>query len=173
MRLPRPIVLLGLLPVVARGVQQPPVVKQAGNQLEYTADAAGNRLPDFSHAGYGGGGVPLPGGAGRGLVAPKKGEAGTRIQAAIDYVSGLAPDAQGMRGAVQLAAGRYEIAGQLRISASGVVLRGAEGTVLVATGTDRRALVSVSGRAPAAGDFRYKVSDAYVPVGATSLHVAA
>src|SRR4051812_3868475 len=109
MRLPRSIVLLGLLPLVALAVQQPPVVKPAGSQLEYTADAAGNRLPDFSHAGYGGGGVALPDVPARVLVSPMGGDAGARIQAAIDYVCGLAPDAQGIRGAVQLAAGRYEI----------------------------------------------------------------
>jgi len=29
-------------------------------KLVYTADEQGNTIPDFSHAGYGGGGVPIP-----------------------------------------------------------------------------------------------------------------
>ena len=165
-----------LLPVAAFALQRPPVVKATKDgALEYTADAAGNRLPDFSSAGYGGGGVPLPEVPARVLVTPVAGDSGARIQAAINFVSGLKPDAQGLRGAVQLAAGRYEIAGQLKITASGVVLRGAgagkDGTVLVATGTDRRALVQLRGApAPQAGG-AVAITDAFVPVGAVELHV--
>ena len=122
----------------------PPVKTDAAGGLVYEADAAGNRVPDFSHAGYGGGGVAPPDVPARVFVAPADGDDGARIQAAIDQVGRLAPDAAGLRGAVLLATGRYEIAGQLKITAAGVVLRGSgageDGTVLVATGTGRRAL---------------------------------
>lgn len=166
-----------LVPAVVLAVQRPPVVSQKGANaaLTYTADSAGNRLPDFSCAGYGGGGVPLPDVPARVLVAPVTGDAGPRLQAAIDFVAGLAPDAHGIRGAVQLAAGRYEIAGQLRISSGGVVLRGAgagpDGTVLVATGTDRRPLILIAGQAGGTVGPSHAVADAYVPVGATALRV--
>ena len=155
----------------------PPVKMDASGQFTYETDAAGNRVPDFSHAGYGGGGVPLPEAPARLLVQPGEGEDGARIQAALDQVSALAPDGGGLRGAVLLAPGRYEIAGQLKIAAAGVVLRGSgageDGTVLVATGTGRRTLIEVAGRdAPRPlGEPRPVVGE-LVPVGASSLHLA-
>ena len=155
----------------------PPVSADASGALVYQADAAGNRVPDFSHAGYGGGGVPLPDLQARLRVEPGPGDDGARIQAALDQVSALAPDAAGLRGAVLLAPGRYEIDGQLTITASGVVLRGSgageDGTVLVATGTGRRALIEVAGRdgRRSLGEL-IAVDDAIVPVGSMSLRVA-
>jgi hypothetical protein len=172
------ITLLALLPaVVLQAVQVPPVVKTGSDgKLEYVTDPVGNRVPDFSHAGFGGGGVPLPEVSAKVTVMPVEGDDGARIQAAIDFVSGLAPDAAGLRGAVQLAAGRFEIAGQLKITTSGVVLRGAgageKGTVLVATGTDRRALIEIAGKDQwrALGEPAAIIED--VPVGATRVRVA-
>eukprot|EP00903_Cladosiphon_okamuranus_P000212 g212.t1 len=49
---------------------------------------------------------------------------GVLITMAIDSVSTLAADANGIRGAILLEAGVYEIHGTLQITASGVVLRG-------------------------------------------------
>jgi hypothetical protein len=110
-------------------------------RLVYETDPRGNRIPDFSHAGYRGGGVPIPDVPVRVTVAPSNGDEGARIQAAIDYVSGLPPNADGLRGAVLLGRGRFEVAGSLVLRASGVVLRGhgdgADGTVLVATGNSQ------------------------------------
>src|SRR5262245_20813304 len=111
--------------------------------------AADRSLPDFSHCGYGGGGVAIPHAPVSLVVAPGKGDNGPRIQAALDSVARLPADAQGVRGAVLLLAGRHEVAGCLRITAGGVVLRGQgagpDGTVLVARGTDRRTLIQVAG----------------------------
>lgn len=166
------------LPAALLGVQRPPVVSQKhpGSPIVYKADAQGDRVPDFSEAGYGGGGVALPDVPSRVRVNPVSGDAGARIQAAIDYVSSLPADAHGIRGAVELAAGRFEIAGQLRISTSGVVLRGAgsgpDGTVLVATGTRRRALVWIHGSASRVESKATRVTDERVPVGATTVDVA-
>jgi hypothetical protein len=145
--------------------------------LDYEADRRGNRIPDFSHCGYQGGGVPIPDVPVRVVVAPAKGDSGSRIQAALDYVARLPADAHGVRGAVLLQAGRHEIADSLRITTGGVVLRGqgqgADGTVLVATGTDRRTLIRIAGKS----DLRlvskepYPVADNYVPVGARRLRL--
>ncbi|MGD9633991.1 MAG: DUF6298 domain-containing protein, partial [Pirellulales bacterium] len=107
-------------------------------------------------------------------VAPGEGDDTARIQAAIDEVASRQLDENGFRGAVELAAGEFHVAGQLRIAASGIVLRGAGagegGTTIVATGPDRRTLLRVSGQ----NDRRfegapYKIVDDYVPVGATKL----
>jgi hypothetical protein len=147
-------------------------------KLVYDADEKGNRVPDFSHCGYRGGGVALPAVPVRVVVPPTKGDNGPRIQAAIDYVSGLPADADGIRGAVLLAAGRHEVAGGLRLTAGGVVLRGQGqapgGTVLVAIGTDRCTLVCVTGKADrqVVSKTPYAVADRYVPVGACSLRLA-
>jgi hypothetical protein len=96
------------------------------------------------------------------------GDNGLRIRAALDYVAGLKPDENGFRGAVLLLGGRHEVAGALRLATSGVVLRGqGEGTVLVATGTDRRAVIQIRGRADRSTDEKARrITDRYVPVGA-------
>ena len=46
----------------APALARPAISVRAGadGQLTYTPDAAGNRVIDFSHAGYGGGGEPIP-----------------------------------------------------------------------------------------------------------------
>ncbi len=162
----------------------------ADGRLHYSSDAQGNRVVDFSHAGYGGGGVRLPDVPARIVVGPGGGRDGTRIQAAIDLVSSMTPDASGFRGAVLLETGRYTIDRDLRIAASGVVLRGSgpgeAGTVLTAAGTSRRSLIVVSGNdvppgsmgvmtgAEAVETFGHPrpVVDPYVPAGATEVTVA-
>jgi len=140
----------------------------------------GDRIPDFSHCGYNGGGVPLPDVAARVTLAPRPGatDERPRIQAALDDVAKLPPGKDGFRGAVLLKRGRYPVGGTLRIGASGVVLRGEgdgeDDTVLVATGRTDHRLIEVrgaSGVRPAPGGAR-RVTNAYVPVGATTLNVA-
>jgi hypothetical protein len=143
----------------------------ADGRLAYDADARGDRVPDFSHAGYGGG-AAIPDVPVKVVVPPGPGDAGPRIRAAIDHVSNLPPAADGTRGAVLLLAGRHEVGGQLRIGASGVVLRGqGPDTALVATGTDRRTVVRIRGEADQAPEAPRPVADDYVPVGASTLRL--
>jgi hypothetical protein len=79
----------------------------------------------------------------------------------------MKPDASDIRGAVLLLNGRHEVAGQLRITASGIVLRGQNGATLVATGTERRALIEIRGNAGLKfTDSKPRpIVDPYVPVG--------
>ncbi|HRP06839.1 MAG TPA: hypothetical protein PLV87_18130, partial [Opitutaceae bacterium] len=154
----------------------PPVVLGKDGALEYVRAANGDVLPDYSHAGYRGGGVRFPDLFARVRVAPVEGDDGARIQAAIDLVSKLPLDKKGVRGAVQLEAGRYEIEGNIRLSASGVVLRGAgsgeRGTTLVAAGSDRRALIVVSGAEEGRlGRPLFAVADDHVPVGSRRMRL--
>ena len=157
--------------------EAPSVLPDKQGRLAYQLDRRGNRVPDFSSCGYRRGAVAIPDVPVRVVVSPGKGDNGPRIQAAIDYVSGLPADAEGVRGAVLLLAGRHEIAGGLHITTAGVVLRGQGeapgGTVLVATGTDRRTLLRVAGRADRqiVSEAPYGVADAYVPIGATRLRL--
>jgi hypothetical protein len=155
----------------------PPVISTTASGLHYDADEHGNRVPDFSTCGYAGGDREIPIAPVRVTVAPTKSDETARIQSAIDYVAGLAADTNGIRGAVLLLQGRHEISGGLLITNSGVVLRGQgageDGTILVATGLDRRTLIRVFGgdNYAAHTSASWQIADDYVPVGATSFHL--
>jgi len=138
-----------------------------------------HRLPDFSFAGYKGGGVSIPTAAAAVTVSPQAGDNRASIQAAIDKVSALPPGADGLRGAVLLKAGTYQVSDTLYIKASGVVLRGAgqgpSGTVLVATRKAQHDLIVVQGAGSGFGEVantRTDITTSYVPVGAVSFEVA-
>ncbi|MBD2847449.1 carbohydrate-binding protein [Paenibacillus sp. IB182496] len=106
---------------------------------------AGNRLIDYSHAGYGGGGTAIPDIAVMQQLEPAPGDNAARIQEAIDDVSALAPDGNGFRGAVLLKRGVYEVSRSLHLHTDGVVLRGegqgSDGTVLRFTSERQQNLI--------------------------------
>src|SRR4051812_40997461 len=79
-------------------------------KLIYQPLPTGERIMDFSHAGYMGGGIALPTVAVRKTVEPSGGDDTAVIQAAIDAVAAL-PLEQGFRGAVLLAPGVYPCSG--------------------------------------------------------------
>jgi hypothetical protein len=169
--------ILFTLAAASPSAAQPVVSVQAGpdGRLVYTPGGRGDTVIDFSHAGYMGGGVAIPDVPVKVVVGPGGGAHRQRIQAALDIVSGLQPDANGFRGAVLLEPGEYRIDTQIRVAASGVILRGSGtgdgGTVLVATGTSRRSLVLVGGsgsRIEVEGS-RRSVADAYVAAGAREM----
>ncbi|MDC7684141.1 DUF6298 domain-containing protein [Asticcacaulis sp. BYS171W] len=136
---------------IASGVtaEAPTISAGTDGRLVYAMTTDGQRMIDFSSAGYAGGGVALPLPAPTLLVKPVRGDAGGAIQAAIDLVATRQPDANGIRGVILLAPGEYRIKGQVRIKASGIVLRGSgtgdKGTILIADGHDRRTLIDVAG----------------------------
>ena len=144
-------------------------------------DNAVNTVPDFSMAGYGGGGVAIPTVAVKATVNPARGDDATRIQAAIDQVSALPVDENGFRGAVLLKKGTYQVAGTLNITTSGVVLRGegqAEGgTKIIATGErsqEKRPdliVVSGSGHYQEVKGSSQAITTDYVPVGSRTLTI--
>lgn len=146
-------------------------------RLVYDADDRGNRVPDFSTCGYAGGDRPVPDAPVKIVVAPVAGDETTRIQRAIDYVGGLPADGNGIRGAILLLKGRHEISGGIRMTNSGVILRGQGmnegGTVMVAAGTDRRTLIRILGKNDLStkSNFNWQVADDYVPAGATKFRL--
>src|SRR5687767_1486876 len=71
-------------------------------RLFYPADAYGNRIPDYSHAGYKGGGVPLPTVPVVLTLSPVAGDDTASIQAGVDQVGTLPVQANGYRGTVLL-----------------------------------------------------------------------
>lgn len=105
-----------------RAQQFPLSVKEG--KITYHADKQGNRIPDYSSCGYENSNKPIPDVENRVFVSWQEGDCSARIQQAIDYVSILKPDAQGFRGAVLLDEGTFCLHQPLRLTTSGVVLRG-------------------------------------------------
>jgi len=140
-------------PHYSRYVRPSPIGK-----LIYSTDEQGNRIPDYSYAGYGGGGVSLPNVPVKVVLEPAPGDDTDRIQAALNKVSIMPLDKNNLRGAVLLRAGLYEVKGSLKIAASGVVLRGQgigpDGTTIRATSKEKsewsngwkNCLITVSGK---------------------------
>ncbi|NCU04168.1 MAG: hypothetical protein GXC73_09305, partial [Chitinophagaceae bacterium] len=133
---------------------------------------------DFSRVGYYSGDVSIPDIA----VVKTVSATGTEkdeqiIQSAIDEVSKRPLDKKGFRGAVLLKKGMYVIPNSIRITASGVVLRGEgdspEGTKLFAIAKKQVAVVDVSGSGSITEvkGTRVKLTDEYVPVGSFSFSV--
>ena len=149
-------------------------------KLVYVADSLGNIIPDFSNAGYKGGGVPIPNVAIKETVWPVLGDNSGNIQAAIDRVSALPLDASGFRGTVLLKMGVYNLEKPITIKASGVVLRGEGmsdiGTILVGKIPTERVtggLVNISGNSGVKllEETKRVITDSYVPVGTRSFNV--
>jgi hypothetical protein len=156
-------------------------------KLIYKTTPLGDRIMDFSSAGYMGGGVALPDVPVVRTVKPSGGPDDTAaIQDAIDAVAALSPKS-GFRGAVLLASGSYTCSRTIYLSADGVVLRGSGATgpaasTITMTGTKHCAIVvgrpggrNRSSGTPAAGQddaIATSIADAYVPAGATSFNVA-
>lgn len=139
-----------------------------------------NQVPDFSNAGYRGGGVTLPVLAVADSIAPIEGDNRAHIQAAIDRVAALPQDAAGHRGALLLKAGIYPVEGQLRIRAAGVVLRGEgnglNGTVLIATQKTNHNFLNVQGSGSGYGEVagsKARITSPYVATGVKTFDVAA
>jgi len=184
-----PALAQNLAPTVSR------VYPGAEGRLEYSADDQGNRIHDASHAGFGGGGVPIPYAPVAETLWPVAGDNSAHLQAAIDRVSSLPLDNNGFRGAVLLRAGYYPLATSLQIQASGVVLRGEgmgdTGTILRGQraanadggrggrgrggfGGRQTTLIRIGGVSGAVPNdsSQQAIVDDYVPVGARSVRVA-
>ena len=157
-------------------------------KLAYKTTPTGDRILDFSYAGYMGGGVALPTVPVAKTVHPSAGADDTAtIQAAINEVAAM-PLKDGFRGAVLLAPGIFTCANTIFIPASRVVLRGSgtNATTIQMTGRRHVAIrVGTRGRfrrpevqnddlpetnAVAAG--QTFIADAYVPSGTKTFAVA-
>lgn len=179
LRVTAPLVVLATaLSAHAAARKEAPVISLGPEgRLLYAADAQGNQVPDFSFCGYAGGDQPIPDAPVRVVVAPSQVDSTARIQRALDYVGSLPMGTNGLRGAVLLLKGRYELFGSLRLTNSGVVLRGQgldeKGTVLIAAGLDRRTLIRVAGRNDRTNHLgqTWDIQDDSVPVGASAFHI--
>jgi len=152
-----------------------PIIVERG-KVVYNADTVtGDRVPDFSYCGYKASEEDIPTVPVKMVVPLIKGDATATIQRAIDKIAAMEPDAKGFRGAVLLSKGNYEVAGQLKITVSGIVLRGfgAQGqTTITGKGVDRDGLVRFFGKDDKKVDAEKAITQTYVPVGALSFETA-
>ncbi|MBQ3083170.1 MAG: hypothetical protein IJC47_04445, partial [Alistipes sp.] len=104
-----------------------PAFQATKGKLNYTPDYRGNRLIDYSHAGYKGGGVAMQTPPTKIILEPSADSTGDdteRIQRAIDLIGRATPNAAGFRGTLLLKAGTYRISRPIYIAHSGIVIRG-------------------------------------------------
>jgi hypothetical protein len=113
---------LALAPATLAGAQQadlPPATSRVypgpDGKLVFIADEQGNTIADFSHAGYRGGGAPIPSVPIKETVWPVAGDNTANLQAAVDRVSALPLDTHGFRGVVLIKMGYYKMATPLKI----------------------------------------------------------
>lgn len=151
---------------------QSPLIYKS-DKFVYTPDSLGNRIPDFSYAGYMAGEKAIPNTSPTIVVPTVTDDATSIIQDAIDYVSSLPLNQNGLRGIVLLSTGDYAIKSSLKITTSGVVLRGCGvgKTRLVATGKDRRTLIRLYGTDDRKMGETHLILDDYVPVNAFSVNI--
>jgi hypothetical protein len=167
----------------------------SSGKLTYSKDSKGNRLPDFSHVGYHSGERAIPHVPVKIILEPSQGDDTRRIQKSLDKLGALPTDKAGFRGALLLKRGVYRVDGTLKISHSGIVLRGQgdspEGTVIIAAGYDdpkyQRTLITVAPKSENIAtqilhgyrkeqiklvtNSRQEIVDDYVPVGSHSFNV--
>ncbi len=179
-----PVLAAGQLVTEASGAESEWVYQGPDRKLEYRKTPAGDKIMDFSHAGYMGGGVALPDVPVKKTIRPSGGadDTGT-IQEALDVVSAL-PLVNGFRGAVLLVPGVYTCAKQVSIQADGVVLRGSGagegGSIIRMTGPRHTAVVVSKNRSLTLSSTQAEgfipaatvISTSYVPSGAISIGVA-
>ena len=140
--------------------------------LKYRTTERGDRIVDFSYAGYMGGGVPLPNVTGTKAIKPSGGDDTEAIQTAIDKISAM-PLTGRLRGAVQLAPGIFHCSSTLTIAASGVVLRGSGsgpgGTTIELTGEPHLAF-TIAGKETITDKGRTAhIVQGYVPAGTRTI----
>ncbi|MBV6656045.1 MAG: hypothetical protein KI786_19905 [Mameliella sp.] len=179
------LLLSGLTAFSAKSnAQSSDLVWMDGDGLSYTPFAMEgqtdevNAIPDFSHAGYKGGGVALPQVPVVITLSPSgEGDDTGMIQAAIDEIEAMEPDSNGFRGAVLLLAGCYEV-DQLSIEQSGVVIRGEgqglDGTVLHANLQTKHDFIILRGSGSGfdrISSTRQDITTPYVPLGAYSFDI--
>lgn len=187
-----PVITAATINFSASAAQSQWVYPGPDGKLLYKTTPAGDRIMDFSSAGYMGGGVALPNVPVKRTVTPSgKADDTAVIQAAIDEVAAI-PLQGNFRGAVLLAPGTFICSNTIYVPTNGIVLRGSGsgegGSTIKMYGARHTAIVSGARRerrafrAPideedlpaqgqSSGAGRTFISDAYVPSGSTGFNV--
>jgi hypothetical protein len=161
------------------------VYLNSAGKLEYRLTEKGDRIMDFSYAGYMGGGVAVPDVPVKITVVPSGGDDTDIIQKAINDISAM-PLTGNFRGTVLLAPGVFNISRTITITESGIVLRGSGSGLKGET----RSTIKMSGKpfnaialrrnqgsrtpdveAGATQGVKASLSEGYVPSGASEFNV--
>lgn len=155
----------------------------SNGKLSYQVDQEGNRIPDFSCAGYHYGLRSLPSVPVVMTLWPDKGDQTSLIQSALDAIGRMQPDPIGQKGALLLMPDVYEVWGTIRIRHDGVVLRGsgngsdpARDTMIYARGDSphQRTIIvlGTDNDSPWTWKERIQITEDFVPVGSMAIDVA-
>lgn len=139
-----------------------------------------NIIPDFSYAGYKGGGVKLPFVSTLMELESIDGDNYQQIQSAIHNLEKL-PLKNGFRGAILLKKGVYKVSNTLTINKSGIVIRGEgqgeNGTTLIGTNRKKQAIILIESPKSVSNSLRekketaQKITSSYNPVGSYHLEI--
>lgn len=145
-------------------------------------NSAGDRITDFSSAGYGGGGVPFPNFAVLQTLSPSGGDDSAALQSALDNV-GRQVQSQGLAGGtLLLTKGTFKVSSTISLGYSNVILRGnsssTTGTILnysdapasQAFAVSIGGSASISTKSPTTNI--QSSSSSYIPAGSTLFPVA-
>jgi len=113
-----------VLVTVSAGAQAPSAHLGPDGHLVYAPTPRGDRMADFSYAGYMGGGVALPTVPAAETLTPTGQDDTAALQSALDRTAARAA-AEHKAFALQLAPGAFHLSKAVNITASNVVLRGA------------------------------------------------
>ncbi len=157
----------------------------AKGHLTYNTDANGFVIPDFSYAGYHNGNREIPNVLVVKEISPVSGDNTAHIQSAIDAIGKLNKNELGIRGALLLKAGLYEVSGTLSVKHDGVIIRGegngssaSTSTIIYAKGNspEQRDVIILGNTSQNKWDVKVSnttknITDAVVPVGSMSFSV--
>lgn len=104
-----------------------PALQLVDGHLNYIPDYRGNRVPDYSNAGYKGGGIAIENVPVRIVLEPSadsNSDDTERIQRAVEMLGRTPVEADGFRGAILLKAGTYRISRPILIAQDGIVIKG-------------------------------------------------
>lgn len=113
------------------------------------ADTFGQYIPmDYSTCGYKASETNIPQGKNVVFTQNTSGDCYSRLQKAINYMEILKADKNGLRGTILLGEGVYNISEPLRITSSGIIIRGIDKkkTIIRKTGVDRGAVIYIEGK---------------------------
>lgn len=139
----------------------------------YNKDEMGNRVLDFSYCGYMNSDEDIPLIENVVFVSHQNEDASVIIQQAINHVEKLPLNKNGFRGAVLIDVGEFVLSKPIRISKSGVVLRGSgkKNTILKKIGFLRDALIYVEGSDDISGKDTIEISSKYVPINSLEIEL--
>ncbi|HWR37397.1 MAG TPA: hypothetical protein VN622_16165 [Clostridia bacterium] len=161
-----------LLPETAFADDSIWVRSKGKGQMIYKELPKGDRIPDFSHAGYMGGGVAIPDVPVKKTLIPSGADDTASIQEALDEI-GKMDLVNGARGALLLAPGVFHCSKTIVLQHSGVVLRGSGSmsTILELTGPPHLGLSARGANDVQTVGSPVPIVDDYVPAGSSSFRV--